>query len=87
MLHTHKKTENSYFKKPYIIEFDIQLHAMSSLYLIKMFPCPFTCSKFPELNLKNYLFDKNQVFIHTSNLTVFLELIFPLRHAQVVFPL
>lgn len=29
MLHTHEKTENSYFKKPYITEFDVQLHAMS----------------------------------------------------------
>lgn len=25
--------ENGYFKKPYVIEFDIQLHAMSSFYI------------------------------------------------------
>lgn len=33
MLHSQKETENGYFKKPYVIEFDIQLHAVSSFYI------------------------------------------------------
>lgn len=33
MLHAQEKTENGSFEKPYIIEFDIQLHATSSFYI------------------------------------------------------
>lgn len=31
--HTQKETENSYFNKPHITEFDSQVHAMSFSYI------------------------------------------------------